>query len=194
MLKFRLFKKTTKIWRNLPVCRVKFKATGRFHQLLVAFLENLNFMDWTLMSLATPAKAAWLTCYLGLALPRFQLKTMGPSRQAQAGLAIETPGAPVAAAAGVSAAAAPGLVPPPPAPIVIGCHFARSVGGLLLWRRHVSVIALIELALKDEGVYFNLRGTFVAWNWAGLGPTVCWNGVLRGHFWWHYICKSRCEF
>ena len=88
----------------------------------------------------------------------------------------------------------PGLAPPPPAPIVIGCHFARSVGGLLLWRRHVSVIALIELALKDEGVYFTLRGTFVAWNWAGLGPTVCWNGVLRGHFWWHYISKSRCEF
>ena len=106
VLKFRLFKKTTKIWRNLPVCRVKFKATGRFHQLLVAFLENLNFMDWTLMSLATPARAAWLTCYLGLALPRFQLKTMGPSRQAQAGLAIETPGAPVAAADRVSAAAA----------------------------------------------------------------------------------------
>ena len=94
------------MWRNLPVCRVKFKATGRFHQLLVAFLENLNFMDWTLMSLATPARAAWLTCYLGLALPRFQLKTMGPSRQAQAGLAIETPGAPVAAADRVSAAAA----------------------------------------------------------------------------------------
>ena len=80
--------------RNLP---------ARFHQLLLAFLENLNFMYWTLMSLATPARAAWLTCYLGLALPRFQLKTMGPNRQAQAGLAIEPPGAPVAA--GVSAAA-----------------------------------------------------------------------------------------
>ena len=89
--------------RNLPVCWVKFKTTARFHQLLVAFLENLNFMYWTLMSLATPARAAWLICYLGLALPRFQLKTMGPNRQAQAGLAIEPPGAPVAA--GVSAAA-----------------------------------------------------------------------------------------
>ena len=102
VLKFRLFKKTTQMWRNLPVCWVKFKATGRFHQLLVA---SLSLRKSELMSLATPARAAWLICYLSLALPRFQLKTMGPNRQAQAGLAIEPPGAPVAAAAGVSAAA-----------------------------------------------------------------------------------------
>lgn len=168
---------------------MKVKAIGRFHQLLVAFLENLNFMYWTwhwCRQLPRPDRSAWLICYLSLALPRFQLKTMGPNRQAQSGLAIEPPGrAP-------RSRPPPGLAPQ--RPIVIGCHFARSVGGLLLWRRHVSVIALIELALKDEGVYFTLRRTFLAWNWAGLGPTVCWNGILRGHFWWHYICKSRCEF
>ena len=70
--------------------------------------SELYVLNMTLMSLATPDpsdRAAWLICYLGLALPRFQLKTMGPNRQAQAGLAIEPPGVPVAAAAGVSAAA-----------------------------------------------------------------------------------------
>ena len=43
-LQFRFSKKATKIWKNVSIDLMLTKLIGRFRQMLVAFLENLNFM------------------------------------------------------------------------------------------------------------------------------------------------------
>ena len=87
--------------------------------------SELYVLNTDVASYPRPRSMTYMLPWLGFATISIEDNGTQPTGR-QSGLAIEQQRSPVAAdAAGVSFdAAAP--------PIVIGCHFARSVGGLLL--------------------------------------------------------------